>query len=190
MRLSINIVTAIICCTIALSSCKNSSSDAMPYVDTSTEMVIAVYEHVDSITGDTTWVPFDSLYISERPVGGSDCKRTFSDSLNSGNDPLWYVPLESLDINYKPLCEIRKIYGMPLYQQTDTLMFGVSLNLDGMTQDDYDWYCDRFSDYPYSVIHKLVWKVDDDHDLELYFMDNANKDTVAVDGWIQINWFE
>ena len=156
------------------------------------DSVVAIYEHIDSVTGETSLLPFDSLYPEEQDrIFKLDSADLAVEQLRielQKNDPLWYVPLDSLAINGKPLSEIIAIYGKPRTSDVDTLRYGVCN--DGLKYED-GYYDEIFKDVPFAIAIKNVWSIDSEHTLELYFKkEKEEQDVAPFSGWIERNWYE
>ena len=160
------------------------------------DSVVAIYEHIDSVTGEVSMLPFDSLYPAEQDrIYKSDSQQSFEDEteLSADTDPIWYVHFDSLKIKDKPLSYINMIYGNSVSTNVDTLRFGmyVTAGGDGAAyeyEDDYVY--DMFKKIPFAIVTKKVWRIDPNHDLILYFRNDKDDDPLPFDGSLGINWFE
>lgn len=152
------------------------------------DMVVALYEHVDSITGEVSLLPFDSLYPAEQEkIYKADSDPNYSE-LDAVTDPIWFVRFDSIAVKDSRLSEINAIYGKPKETYIDTLRFGIGT--DGMEYDD--GYIDgrEFRNTPFVIIMRKVWVIDSNHNLELYFKYDVDEDIVPFDGWLGNKWDE
>ena len=168
-------------------------NDSINYSSVSThessdyDMVVAVYEHRDSVTGEISLLPFDSLYPEEQDSIYKPNPDSFRE-LNEEPDPLLFVRFDSLDVKDKKLSEIIAVYGKPKETIIDTLRYGMCAN--GMEFNDGFLEAEDFRDTPFVIIIRKIWEIDRNHNLELYFKDTGEKDTVPFDGWLGDKWEE